>query len=805
MSSSGSQNTEINASNNFTFTHTDTTKTAVDALPTATTRMNNDAEVAHASINKRVQIDNGLSSNAVNSSEQTIKSFLAKPFPVAQGLFQSSDNSSTFSLFDPMSSVLTNSIYKNKIDGHLGFRATTIVRLQVNAERFQQGRYMLCFLPLNTSQYNGGGAFQRMHTVNKTTVTQLPHVEIDLNCDTEVVLEIPYITPASHYSILDGLFSIGSVFIYPYIPLTTGSSGSTSCEYTLWVSFKDVELAGPTIHQSNFEFQMAVKRRGQGVSEKELDSVGAGPISNTLYSIASATDALSKIPIISNIASGVSWAADIFADAASAFGWSNPIDLSPVHRMVQTIFPYANNCDAVDESMPLSLFSKNLVEPYSGFAGTDVDEMSFDFVKQIPAYYSTFNFTLSSTQNSILYSSALNPNICYTTGNDGTKSYYVPTPVAFVSEFFNYYRGSLKFTFKCAKTEFHSGRLLVAYAPSNTNITTPPTIYDTTYLHRDIIDLRMGNEFSFVFPWASIVPYRDRASANAQYGTFWVYVLNELVAPATVSSTVTFVVEVSAPSDMEFAFPRTHSIVNYAPSIIQSNFQFQMDNSFSNSCAIVDANVGSSSIQDDGLSSSRLCIGEKVLSFLSLLKKADIYTLSSSITNNNVSLFPFSGTVAVPTDVTGIPDNLAILMSVYGFSRGGVRIRWPTPSAAQDNTTGVITSQLVSTSGTATAIAVGGFDYGNQHALTVKQDTSFRGGFEVTIPMYNQFPVRVNSAMLGYGSASINSSLIGGSQPTLYMYSDNNSSLFMYYFTRAVADDFQLGYFISTVPSLNST
>lgn len=809
MGDSGAQNPETNSSNNFTNVRDLSSGVAVDALPSATTNIVNDAEVVHGAINKHVFMDNGLASNAQTTTPQTIKSFLAKPFPVQQGVLSSSDNSSTFSAFDPIAGVLSNPIYKNKIDGHLAFRATTLVRLQVNAERFQQGRYILAFLPFNTSTYTAGSFFQKMHTVSKTTVTQLPHIEIDLACDTEAVLEIPYVSPASHYSILDSRFSVGTVFLYPYIPLTTGSSGSTSCEYTIWVSYKDVDLAGPTVHQSNFQFQMAKSqstRRGALATEIEAGSAGAGPITNTLYQVSRAADVLSEIPLISAFTGTVSWASDIFARAASVFGWSNPIDLSHVGRMVQTIFPFANNADAVDESMPISLFSKNLVEPYSGFAGTDIDEMSIDFVKTIPAYIDTFNFTTSSTANSILYSKSLSPGIMYNTGNDGVNNYYVHTPVSFTANLFQYYRGSIKLTFKCAKTEFHSGRLLLAYAPYTVTAPSAPSLADTTYLHREIIDLRMGNEFSFVLPYASVVPYRDVESPFAAYGTCWLYVLNELVAPATVSSTVTFVVEVSAASDMEFAYPRPHTMENYAPAVIQSNFVFQMDSSMPNSCSIIDKNVGSSSLQDDGLSSSRLCVGEKIMSFLSLLKKSDTYSIASPINTNSLYLAPFASTVVTSTSTGDSGDNYSLFSALYGLSRGGVRIRIPMDPALNFNNN--VTTYLFSNPYFVgnSPIFAGTTLYGfvTAHALKILQSVNFRSGAEVQVPQYLNFPVRVNTSATSYGASNYPFSLPTSVRNFLYFSVSGASPGFSQStFERQASDDFQFGYFISTVPTTN--
>jgi len=156
----------------------------------------------------RTSLDSGLLSNASTGFYQDIAEFLAKPYPLYNGTFSGTDNSGTFPLTDCLTNFFTHPIYSNKVSGFLGIRATFVLRLQVNAERFQQGRYLLCFAPLMTNSASGyPGSLPRLTQVRATptNVTQLPKVELDLNCDTEAILEIPYVSPYSHYNLLTGV------------------------------------------------------------------------------------------------------------------------------------------------------------------------------------------------------------------------------------------------------------------------------------------------------------------------------------------------------------------------------------------------------------------------------------------------------------------------------------------------------------------------------------------------------------------------------------------------------------------------
>jgi hypothetical protein len=70
------------------------------------------------------------------------------------------------------------------------------------------------------------------------------------------------------------------------------------------------------------------------------------------------------------------------------------------------------------------------------------------------------------------------------------------------------WRGSFVLTIKAAKTSFHSGRLMITYAPCDgTSFGVPGSakldLDKTNYCYREVIDLRDGSEWSFILPYAS--------------------------------------------------------------------------------------------------------------------------------------------------------------------------------------------------------------------------------------------------------------------------------------------------------------
>lgn len=72
---------------------------------------------------------------------------------------------------------------------------------------------------------------------------------------------------------------------------------------------------------------------------------------------------------------------------------------------------------------------------------------------------------------------------------------------------FSYWRGSIVFTFKIVKTNYHSGRLLFCAIPNDSSTSVDVTISTSAYLNREIMDIREGAVYKVVVPYASLRPW----------------------------------------------------------------------------------------------------------------------------------------------------------------------------------------------------------------------------------------------------------------------------------------------------------
>jgi hypothetical protein len=645
----------------------------------ATTNFVADKNVVHGEIAKYHTLDSILLRSSVTQSEESVKSFLMKPRQLYSGFFTTTDTVSSFTPFQIPNDILNLNIYKNKVSGYYGIRATTVFTLVINATRFQQGRYMMCFTPTAGASPVQFAQWVNAHKSSLFQRTQLPHVELDLNCDTQAVLKVPFVSGFNYFPIQQALttaFCNGQLQMFPYSGLVVGS-GSNIVNFTLYVNFEDIELMGPAAPEMG------------NMTEVEQKSMKIGPIASAAANVTGALDLLSRVPLLSHIATPASWVTDAIRRSALVFGWSKPLNLENAHRVQRVPIPYSGNVDAPDQALPISLTVKNQVEVFPGFSGTDIDEMDFGHFASIPSYYTQFPWNGGLNNNASLFNIPVNPNLYFQqrTGTNINVNDY--TPVAYVAHMFNNWRGSLVFRFKFVKTEFHSGRLAICFYPLYPGQTAPVTFVGSDYVQREIIDIREVNEVTLTVPYFAIQPWLP---SNVPTGQIQAWVIDELVAPATVTQNITILVEVCGGPDFEVAVPNvniantpTYDITVQAGEMPEIEIQAGPRND----CETTNTCIGTSQINFDNYSNAAAAVGERISSFRTLLKSASWVTYglggatipSPTGIYNAIATIPFSipvwdSTAAAAGNNSFQSDLYASIASCFALSRGGVRIRY---------------------------------------------------------------------------------------------------------------------------------
>ena len=658
-------------------------QSAAVVITDQTVTFHDDRSVDHNVFPRFVPIDRGVMKSVAEERSHSIKDYLGRPQVVKNGIITTTqvqgDSVVRVNLPDDL---LALPMYREKTRGFLGFRATVNLRFQANAQRFQQGRLFITYFPQRTLN-------QRKFDVvsaSLTLSTQLPRVDFDFSTDSDVALSVPYVSPTLGYNQVDGTGPMGTYDVRIYSPLVS-PAGPATVDWTLWCWFTDVELDFPA-----FTPQMSRPKRQMrrlSPSEEEAALANNGPISGIFSRVTRAANIFKDVPLISSVASNVSWVSSILGNTASAFGWSNPDAQNSVHFSKINLAHDIANVNAVGSAVNMGLLSDNKVQAMPGFAGTDVDEMSFNYLTGIPSYVSEFTISTSDTFGAPVWGMQLGVAFMNTISPSG-PAYLWPTPMMYIANMFEYWRSGFVYTFKFVKTEFHSGRYVVVFTPGGG--IAPLLFSETPYLYREVLDLRISTEFTVTIPYVSTIPYQ---SAGSNIGRVDVYALNPLVAPTTVSPTVKVLVEVAADDTFEVAVPR---IVRYtpvmytpgtgAPSLdddVDEVFEPQalgqdVQDSFKESTFMPPApSIAGVSNDDGGISASSHCVGEKILSLRSLAKRAAPYlNLVAPTTTGTITFRPkivglknASDTITQATSF-GV-DYVTLTAVLFNYQRGGLK------------------------------------------------------------------------------------------------------------------------------------
>ncbi len=779
-------------------------------------------------------IDTNLLSPVESDMSRDIKRFLSRPTIVAETTISTTQTALTSIYSEEIpknwlySTTGTNLIpmWQRKIEGFSVIRGTIKIRVQINAQRFQQGRFLLVYFP--QAAITPERAALAM-TQSLTLATQLPRVELDCAANSSATLTIPYVSPTLGYEYVSGEFGHGTVNLLVYSPLVD-PAGTGTIGVTVWASWDDVELMFPCQPQSGG------RRRGGAIQEQE-----EGSFTRLFKSVSKVATVASEVPVLSAVAKPVGWAADIAGKVASAFGWANPRDTQRSQNAQLKPAPYNQNVDGIDESQILGFSARNITQVLPGAFGNDRDEMSILDIVRRHAYIGQFNITTALTAGTNVYTLVLRPDEYVTTATQTTTGVTItyPSPIAYVFNAFTLWRGSTELTFKFVKTEFHSIRVMIVYTPPQAP---SPNYASNEYAFREIYDVRETNEIKITVPFVSSTQYIDRNvasfSTGVNAGRIDMYIVNELKAPTTVSDTITVLVEVAGGADTEFAVPTVDphfypgvfwkdtaaSLKTIAPgfrSRNQANEVYvlqalgtdltQTETTTSSDPGNADA-FGSTVLNSGGLAASAYCIGEKIISLRQLLKRSTVCYLTEDPTTHFDAL-PTVCASASSTSATTYPigspflDYWNYFAPLFQYRRGGVRLKlinvnstvptgnilWGAKLLTDRNINRTLLAPFDTNTGYVSAFS--------SHALAYLQ---VAGGIEVESPYYSMTHIQVMRDM-AYYSGFAGAWLYPNVSDMNYVQFTTSNTFGNTQIWRQAADDTEFGFFVGVYPMLVNT
>jgi len=469
---------------------------------------------------------------------RSVADYLGKPRLVQEVQWTPSQGANTqLVAFD--SYLGTNDqFFLNKVTGFHGISYDTHVKCVINATPFMSGCVKLGYLP-NGFALGPRATDQRL---NRILNSQIPSVYAT-TLDRGVEMHIPYCSIFNYR--VDRFTDPARIYLDVFSPLRVGDAVEANAAVTIsiWIWYSNVKLFGasilPPVERQSGRVIRKMKS-SHSPSEAEIR-----PMSTVLGGISTVARGLASIPTIAPAAGMVANIAEYMSSSARSLGFSRPIDNALVTPVGHHYHRYHANSAAASNASVLALSPDAKTRITTGLSPNAEDEMSLASLKKRWAFFDSFNINQDAAVGQLLYQRDLNPRLSFRSLTGAVSSM---TPIGFLAELHRYYRGSVEIMFKIVKTGFHSGSIAISYTNNTSDPT--PTFNQTSILNRTIVNLDEGEEVCLNFPYIDTQAVR---SCNEAYGRFYVHMVNRLVFPETVDSTISVLMFVRGGDDLEFS------------------------------------------------------------------------------------------------------------------------------------------------------------------------------------------------------------------------------------------------------------
>nr|WIF15501.1 polyprotein [Tribolium castaneum iflavirus] len=413
---------------------------------------------------------------------------------------------------------------------HRYWRGDLEIKIHINANKFQIGS-------LQCSWYYSPNLDAKIDKrLNLWTQSQAHHVIINASTSNEVTMVVPYKyhLPYLHTKPRGDMpsppLNLGTLYIRVLNPLTTSVNGPTRANVSVFV------------RSFNNEFT--------GMLSGDIDKIEDMPY-----------------PEMDRIL-------DVTAGVLNMLHPDNNRDNPPNPRPPQMLVPTASHSWSVGTGMaepihPLRLDGRGQTPHPPGIEVNN--EMEIRTISRVFGLLETITWTNNHLQQQVIWSADASPfprkNCHYTQPESDTSlgTYAIP-PVGVLSSMFYGWRGTIEFRFDVVASQFHTGRLIIAYIPGVTS-TTPISFAQLRASTNMVFSLQETDQFTFKVPFICNKPYWPREFAgdydrqnSAAPSRIYIAVLNQLIPMESVSNQVYINVYMRAGDDFELIVPVQPSI-----------------------------------------------------------------------------------------------------------------------------------------------------------------------------------------------------------------------------------------------------
>lgn len=486
-------------------------------------------------------------------TSDTIDDFLSRPIKIAS--LEWEIGVALHTTLDPWSLYFEDKRVANRLANFYLLRAQLHVRVVVNSTQFYFGRLLVSYAPLK--RFDTYMSFRPGVNEDFVEATQRPHLILNPTVNETGDITLPYIHPQSALKIPDAQWSdMGELQVASFNVLKNVNNATEGITVSIFAWAENVSYAQPT--------STVWDSIPPQVENQSGDEYPEGLVSKPATAVSRFAQKLTSVPIIGPYARATEMIAGTTAAVAKMFGYSRPRTLV-VENKARLSFGNnlaATNMEDTTDVLALDAKKEVTIDPrVTGASGTD--EMALIPLAMRECFITTFPWALTDAAETLLFNIAVTPSQ-HRYELAGVTPCVHMIPACWVSQPFQFWRGSMTFRFEVVASHFHKGRLRVVYDP---NYQASDVEYNVNYI--EVVDVSDMHVFEVTVGWAQPLPYLpiDRLIPDNEYfstdpfltnignGILSVFVVNTLTAPSQETDGVEINVYARMEEDFEIQAP----------------------------------------------------------------------------------------------------------------------------------------------------------------------------------------------------------------------------------------------------------
>lgn len=517
----------------------------IKELTNTQTQKNVDFNITNTGFTKEAEIGSDPSMKAAGQPDLSLSDFPMRPVKIAELVWSSS--AWNFDEINPWEELLSNPTVARKLANFKLMKAKLVLDFITNGSPYLSGRGMFYYNPLHTQDnFRPSNVDDRL-----CRISQRPHIYIDPTNSSGGTIELPFIWPKNAVNIPNKEWQQLGVLNFIGISDLRHSNGETPyVNVTVMAHLENLELY-QTTETTISEFQS---------ESKKVVSRAATAVGNIAGQLASA-------PVIGPYARATEEVARTVGNIAQVLGFSKP-NIGPGMGVVKTTkFGTLAPTNDYDTSTKLTLDCKNETTIDPAVTGlSSRTEMTLPEIVNKECLLTRLRWDITDDPDTELLRIPITPYIRSTFPDDNKID--LP-PCAYMSTFFQHWRGTMEYEFDIICSKFHRGKLSVRVEPHGTS---GRNDYNVT--EREIFDITETTQHGIAVGWSSDrnylsissedkQPFTPNESPNLDYhnGVIVLSVSNNLQRPSETAETfVEILVRVRASKDMQFNIPHSRTL-----------------------------------------------------------------------------------------------------------------------------------------------------------------------------------------------------------------------------------------------------